>query len=242
MVYQCPMVQPFTRRVATSAGILALVITGLVTTTAAADDAGSGEVTDATWYALADDAADELEATDWEALSAADGCELVAVEITEVVDPVANAEAGAPEDLAVTVVEREEVCGGSLTPALAFHGRGESIDGAPRAAVAPGSDCSGTSGPGTICISRSGSYVSTSFQYGGSGTISAFLKLYRISSSASGCPTGDTIATSSTSSYSNGTRRSLTVYAPSYAGYSAHIWKYVGLGVNTNWGSACGVL
>lgn len=228
MVYQCQMVQPIGRRVATAAGILALALTGATLTPAAADSGSVDDLSDAAWYALADEAADEVEATDWAAVSAAEGCTLVDVSVTEVVDPEANAAAGAPEDLAVPVVEREEICPTSTTTL--------------RTAVSAGSDCSTTSGPGTLCISRSGSYVSTSFQYNGSGTISAFLKLYKISTSASGCPTGTALATGSEQSYSNGTRRSLSVYAPSYGGYSSHIWKYVGLGVYTDWGSACGNL
>lgn len=224
MVYQCPMVQPNTRRVATTAGILALVLLGATITPAAAADPADDKLSDASWYALADDAADEAEATDWAAVSAADGCELVDIEITEVVDPVANAAAGAPSDLAVTVVEREEICSTSST--------------ALRTAAARASGCSTTSGPGTLCISRSGNYVSTSFQYNGSGSISAYLRLYKIGST-SGCPTGDVIGTSSTQSYSNGTRRSLSVYQPSSGAYSSHIWRHVGLGHYTDWGAAC---
>ena len=235
MVYQYRMVQSNTRRAATTAGIIALALMGAAMTPAAADD--TDEISDDAWYALADDAADEIEATDWEAISAADGCVLVDVTVREVVDPQANTDAGAPEDLAVPVVEREEVCPSgttTLTSDLAFGGDMQTN-------VSPGSDCNGTSGPGTICISRSGSYVATSWQYNGSVTVSAYLKLYDISTGASGCPTGDSLASSSTSSYSNGTRRSLTVYSPSYDGYSSYIWRYVGLGHYTAWGSACGI-
>ncbi|WP_420111431.1 hypothetical protein [Pseudactinotalea sp.] len=219
------MVQPNTRRVATTAGILALVLVGATISPATASDPAADERSDDSWYAWADDAADEVEATDWEALSAADGCELVDLTIAEVVDPVANAAVGAPEDLAVTVVEREEICSTSSA--------------ALRTASVRASGCSTTSGPGTLCISRSGNYVSTSFQYNGSSTISAYLRLYKIGST-SGCPTGTVLATSSTQSYSNGTRRSLSVYSPSSGAYSSHVWRHVGLGHYTDWGAACG--
>ena len=236
MGYEWGMSQVFARRASIGAGLLGLVLLGAIASPASAeiDDARS----DAEWYALADDAAAEVEAIDWEQMSAADGCRLVEVDIREVVDEAANAEAGAPEDLAVPVVERLEVCT-PLTSALVADDDART-DGDKGAAVSAGSDCSGTSGPGYLCISRSGSYVTTSWRYDGSGTVKAFLKLYRISASASGCPTGSALATSSTSSYSDGTRRSLTVYAPSYSGYSSHVWKYVGLGVYNDWGSACG--
>jgi hypothetical protein len=232
------MTQGIMRRSVTAAGVMVVLLLGVAVTPASADS--DAEVSDADWYAMADDATAEVEATDWAAVSAEDGCRLVDVEIEEVVDSELNEAMGAPADLAVPVVEREEVCGG-LTSDRAVSDESRTTSGL-ESMVSRGSDCSGTSGPGYLCISRSGSYVTTSFRYDGSGTIKAFLKLYRISSSASGCPTGSTLATSSTSSYSDGTRRSLTVYAPSYGGYSSHVWRYVGLGVYNNWGSACGVL
>lgn len=232
------MTQGILRRSATAAGVMVVLLLGVAVTPTSADS--DADVSDADWYAMADDATAEVEATDWAAVSAEDGCRLVDVEIEEVVDSELNEAMGAPADLAVPVVEREEVCGG-LTSDQAVSGDSRTT-GSLEAMVSRGSDCSWTSGPGYLCISRSGSYVTTSFRYDGSGTIKAFLKLYRISSSASGCPTGSTLATSSTSSYSDGTRRSLTVYAPSYGGYSSHVWRYVGLGVYNNWGSACGVL
>lgn len=204
---------------------------------AAAETGDADDRSDAAWYALADDAVDEIEATDWAAVSAAEGCVLLDVTVHEVVDPEANAAMGAPADLAVPVVEREEDCSsrpGSLGSDLAF-------DNDARTTVAPGSGCSTTSGPGTLCISRSGSYVTTSWRYTGSGTISAYLRLYKISSGASGCPTGTTLATSSTSTYTNGVRRSLSVYATSYGAYSSYVWRHVGLGHYTSWGAACGI-
>lgn len=216
----------------------AAILLGAATAPAAADTGGTelSDLSDAEWYDLAEDAAAEVEATDWAAVSAADGCELVDVEIAEVVDADLNAALGAPEDLAVPVVEREETCPTTLGSDLQFD------DGIGTTAIPRGSDCSTTSGPGTLCISRSGSYVTSSFRYNGSGSISAFLRIYDISPSATGCPTGDTIATSSTSSYSSGTRRSLTVYAPSWDGYSTHVWRYVGLGHYTDWGAACAAM
>lgn len=237
LLYEWGMSQAFARRATIGAGLLALIVVGALASPASADV--QDDLSDAEWYAMADDAVAEVEATDWAEVSAEEGCRLVDVDIREVVDEAANAEAGAPDDLAVPVVERVEVCQ-PLTSALTASSDGARTDGSMGVTVDPGSDCASTSGPGYLCISRSGGYVTTSWRYDGSGSVKAFLKLYRISASASGCPTGSTLATSSTSSYSDGTRRSLTVYAPSYSGYSSHVWKYVGLGVNTDWGSACG--
>ncbi|HLV54537.1 MAG TPA: hypothetical protein VKY71_03055 [Actinotalea caeni] len=221
------------RRVSACIGVLGLLVLGVAAAPASAGT-GADEIGAAEWYEAADDAVAEIEATDWAAISAQQGCRLVDVEVTEVVDPELNAAIGAPADLAVPVVEREERCGGLDSSMVAGSGL--------RTTVAPGSDCSTTSGPGTLCISRSGSYVTTSFRYNGSGTVKAYLRIYKISSSASGCPTGTTLATSSTASYSNGTQRSLSVYAPSSGAFSSYVWRYVALNHYTAWGSACGVL
>lgn len=236
VVYQGRMSLGIARRTTAAIGLLGLLVLGVAAAPATAD---AEDPSDAEWYALADEAVAEVEATDWAALSAQDGCKLVELEITEVVDPELNEALGAPEDLAVPVVEREEMCAG-LDSSLVFDG-GERTDGGMGTMVSRGSDCSSTSGPGRLCIARSGNYVSTSFRYSGSGSIKAYLRLYDISTSASGCPTGSTIATGSTSSYSYGTQRSLTVYSPSYDAYSSYIWRYVGLGHYTAWGSACGI-
>lgn len=242
-MYEWGMSQAFARRATVGTGLIALILLGALAAPATADAEDEGDLSDAEWYAMAEDAAAEVEAIDWAEVSSDDGCRLVDVDITEVVDEAANVAAGAPDDMAVPVVERVEVCDEVTTARSVDSGAmsgGESLAGALGTTVARGSDCSRTSGPGYVCISRSGSYVTTSWRYDGPGTVRAFLKLYRISSSASGCPTGSALATSSTSSYSDGTRRSLTVYAPGYSGYSSHVWKYVGLGVYSNWGSACG--
>lgn len=275
VVYQCRMLPVKAHRPAVVAGVLGLLLTGVALTPAAAepseptdptDDATSAGPsmpadaelpdTDAEWYDLAEEAVADAEGTDWGAVAQASGCELVSVTVTEVVDPVANAAQGAPEDLAVPVIEREEDCG----PLVTVLGEGSEAagpgvedgttdDGGDEAAggdnaidVGRGSDCSGTDGPGTVCTYRSGSYVTTSFRYSGSGTIRAFLKIYDIPTSASGCPTGTGLATGGVYSYSDGTRRTVSVYSPRYDAYSGHVWKYVGVGVYTNWGAACGII
>ncbi len=210
--------------------------------TAAAAEASDGSDTDDTsaqeWADVADAAAQEAASTDWAAMSAAVGCVLVDVEVTEAVSEEINAALGAPEDLALPVVEREERCSGDARPTQAPTTQ----SGVEARLAMAGSDCAATDGPGQVCISRSGSYVTTSFQYAGSGTIRAFLKIYDTPDGASSCPTGTTLATGATSTYSDGTRRSLSVYAPQSGGYSAHVWKYLGVGINTNWGAACGDL
>jgi hypothetical protein len=184
------------------------------------------------WSSWAADAAAEAEATDWAAVSRAAGCVLTGVQVQGVVDPVANAAMGAPADLEVTVVERTEECDGA--PAA----RGLTLEGT--AAEAAGG-CASTHGPGTVCLGRSGSYVTTSWRYTGSGTIDAYLRLYRVPST-SGCPTGTAVGSSATQTYTNGTQRSLSVSSPTVQGYSAHVWRYVALGSYTDWGAACGVV
>lgn len=199
-------------------------------TPAQADDGPSADSSDAAWQAWAQDAFDEAEATDWAALSAAEGCRLLDVTVSELVDERANAERGAPADLAVPVVERTEECEATATSA-----RG----GAATTAMASG--CAATSGPGSLCLARSGSYVTTSFRYDGGGTVTAFLKIYA-PSSLSGCPTGPALATGASQTYEDGTRRSLSVYAPDRDGYSSHVWRHVGAGIHSDWGAVCATL
>lgn len=211
---------------------LAIGVALAVPASADSDDVGTVDapMSVAQWHDWEQDSAAEAAATDWEQVARDAGCELTAVRVRTVVDPVANEAMGAPSDLEVTVVERTESCGSSA-PLAARTMAAESAAGG----------CSGTHGPGTICIGRSGSFVTTSWRYTGSGTIEAYLRVYRVGSTA-GCPTGTALGTSATQTYTTGVQRSLSVSAPTVQGYSSHVWRYVGLGAYTDWGAACGTL
>lgn len=222
---------------------LALLVTGASLPAAAhaplADDV-AGPAPDrspAEWRAWADDLRTELEATDWAALSEASGCELTSVEIVDVVDGQANAEAGAPADLALPVVHREEDCAAALAEGIDAPAAAPPSFTALGAQVAA-SSCRGVTG-GRSCIARSGSYVTGSYTYYGSGTTSGFSRLYRVSS-LSGCPRGTTMATSSDSTLGYGGRSSVTA-ALGAGKYSMHFWRKVLIG-HSDTGGACAAL
>lgn len=206
------------------------VVLGLTAVPVQAGDTPPESMSDAEWATWAEHAFAEAEATDWAALAAADGCRLLEVSVSELVDAQANAERGAPADLAVPVVERTEECGAAPASARGTDATAALVSG-----------CSVTAGPGQLCLTRSGSYVTTSFRYDGGSTIRAFLKLYA-PSTLSGCPTGPTVGTGASQSYEQGTRRSLSVYAPDRDGYSSHVWRHVGAGIHTDWGAVCSTL
>src|SRR5690606_41036111 len=148
------------RRVSACIGVLGLLVLGVAAAPASAGT-GADEIGAAEWYEAADDAVAEIEATDWAAISAQQGCRLVDVEVTEVVDPELNAAIGAPADLAVPVVEREERCAGLDSSMAAGSGL--------RTPVAPGRNCSTPSGPAPLSIAGSGSYGTASLRYHPSG-------------------------------------------------------------------------
>ncbi|HLS62854.1 MAG TPA: hypothetical protein VK060_05735 [Ruania sp.] len=185
--------------------------------------------TDTDWQDWSAQLEAEARTTDWAADSAARGCELISVDIVSTTVPEGTLR-GAPEDLQVPVVEREEDC-----TAQASVSTGSAR---PDGAMTPmASACASTSGPGTVCLSRSGSYLSASFTYRGSGTIAGFIRAYERSSSG-GCGSGSTLGTSAERSYSNGTTRTLSTYQPGYGHYSARFWKDVWWG-HQNLGTVC---
>jgi len=187
------------------------------------------DATDTDWQDWSAQLETEARTTDWAADSAARGCELISVDIVRTTVP-EGALRGAPEDLQLPVVEREEDC---TTQASV-----STQSARPEGAMTPmASTCASTSGPGTVCLSRSGSYLSASFTYRGSGTISGFIRAYQRSSSA-GCGTGSTLGTSAERSYSNGTTRTLSTYQPGYGHYSAAFWKDAWVG-HQNLGTVC---
>ena len=182
-------------------------------------------------------ARDRIAATtyDWEADSAARGCELIEVELLEEVDEGYNAAIGAPADLATVRVDRVEDC---AEGAMESHAAGS--DRRPGAAP-PGTSCNnGTKGPGTICLSSSGGRITASWQYRGSGQESGFLRVYQIPSGSNGCPTGSTWLTSPSMTWNSGQTRSTSKAQSQSGAYSAHIWRANTIG-HSDWGATCGV-
>jgi hypothetical protein len=199
-----------------------------------------------TWEAWAADERADAEATDWAADSAARGCELIDVTITDEVDVGYNRAMGAPDGLSTHRVDLEEDCSDASMAvtegAATKDGSARAVDdGAAAYAVPSGNRCSSTTGPGTMCLSKSSGRIYASWKYSGSGSVSGFIRVYRISSSSSGCPTGSTWLTGSESTWSSGTTRTISKSAGSYGGYSSHFWKKVTIG-HTNWGGTCAVL
>ncbi|WP_159622252.1 hypothetical protein [Ruania rhizosphaerae] len=190
------------------------------------------ESTDAEWLAWATALEDEVSTTDWAADSAERGCELVSIDIRDTTVPEGQ---GAPAGLTIPIVERSEDC--TTTASLAQTPRLQNRTTDATAALA--SACASTSGPGTICLTRSGSYVTSSFTYYGSSSPKGFVRLYQRSSS-SGCGTGSTIATGGSYTYSYGETHSISAYA-GYGHYSGAFWRKTTFG-HTNWGTVCDTL
>lgn len=199
------------------------------TSTGTGDAATPGAAaSDAQWQEWSEDLFAEARTTDWAADSASRGCELVSVDIVSTTVPEGTL-AGAPEDLQVPMVDRVEDCTTSLSTRSS---KGTSPD----SSFAAASACRSISGPSTICLSRSGSYVVASYTYRGGGSTDGFLRIYQRSSS-SGCGTGSTLATRS-GSFSSGYTYTRSTYRPSYGHFSAAFWNETWWG-HTNWGTVC---
>ncbi|MEL7977728.1 hypothetical protein AAG589_17820 [Isoptericola sp. F-RaC21] len=190
------------------------------------------------WESWAAQERADAEATDWEADSAARGCTLEDVTISEEVDRDYNLAMGAPADLATHRVDLLEDCGDAAAADTASRA---ATSEASTLALPSGNRCASTSGPGTMCLSKSSGRIYASWQYRGSGSVSGFLRIYRVSSGASGCPTGTTWLTGGSSTWRNGDTRTISKTRTSAGGYSAHIWKKVTIG-HTDWGGVCSVL
>lgn len=172
---------------------------------------------------------------DWDADSAARGCELVELEILEEVDEDYNTAIGAPADLATVRVDRVEDC---AEGAMESHASGS--DRRP-GAVAPGTSCNnGTKGPGTICLSSSGGRITASWHFRGSGQERGFLRVYQIPAGSNGCPTGSTWLTSPSMTWNSGQTRSTSKAQSQSGAYSAHIWRANTIG-HSDWGATCDV-
>jgi len=189
------------------------------------------------WEAWAAQERADAEATDWKADAAARGCTLEDVTISEEVDADYNLAMGAPADLVTHRVDLLEDCGDA--PAAAARTSGAA--GATTLSLPSGDQCATTSGPGTMCLTKSSGRIYASWQYRGSGSVSGFLRIYRVSSGADGCPTGTTWLTGAGSTWSSGDTRTISKTRTTAGGYSAHIWKKVTIG-HTDWGGACATL
>lgn len=190
--------------------------------------APSVSATDAEWQEWSADLFAEARATDWAADSAARGCELISVDIVSTTVPEGSL-AGAPDSLEVPMVDRVEDCS---TAGTADGSAGT----APDTAFAAASACRSISGPSTICLNRSGSYVVASYTYRGGGSTDGFLRIYQRSKS-SGCGTGSTLATRS-GSFTSGYTYTRSTYEPGYGHYSAAFWHETWYG-HSNWGTVC---
>ncbi|WP_418275305.1 hypothetical protein ACNHYB_10575 [Isoptericola jiangsuensis] len=198
---------------------------------------------DARWEAWAAEDRATIEATDWAAASAGRGCELVELEIVTEVDAAYNASVGAPADLATARADMVEDCDNPTAESLAKKAGANGLlaTDVSTTAIGSGSTCATTHGPGTICISKSSGIVYNSWRYDGSGSVSGFLRIYKIPTSSSSCYRGSTWLTGSDMTWSSGMTRSIGKTRAGYSGYSAHIWKKVTIG-HTDWGRACAKL
>lgn len=179
----------------------------------------------AEWQDWSTDLFAEARSTDWAADSASRGCELISVDIVSTTVP-EGALAGAPAELEVPMVDREEDCtSDSSADAQQLS-----------AAAVAASACRSITGPSTICLNRSGSYVVASYTYRGGGSTDGFLRVYERSSS-SGCGTGSTLGTRS-GTFNSGVTYSRSVYHAGSGHFSASFWHETWWG-HTNWGSVC---
>lgn len=195
------------------------------------------------WEAWAAQERAAAEATDWKADSAARGCTLEDVTISEEVDRDYNLAMGAPADLATHRVDLLEDCDDAataVTDGTTTASRAATSE-ASTLALPSGNRCAYTSGPGTMCLSKSNGRIYATWKYRGSGSMTGFLRIYRVSSGVSGCPTGTTWLTGPSSKWYSGDTRTISKTRTSAGGYSAHIWKKVTIG-HTDWGGVCSVL
>ncbi|TDE97235.1 hypothetical protein EXU48_03220 [Occultella glacieicola] len=197
----------------------------------------AADATDAEWYAWSEAERATARATDWAADAAQRGCTLLSVEITDTTMPEVAAQIGAPADVLLPVVDRREDCAPARTTTFGSTTQGLATAQAHTQRFgATGADCSTTSGPGSLCVYRSGNYVVSSFAYYGGGSISGYMSIYK------SCGSSPKLVSSGVSGYTYGVQRSVSVYSGASTNYSARFWRYVGLGHYTNWGSACGYL
>ncbi len=195
------------------------------------------------WEAWAAQERAAAEATDWKADSAARGCTLKDVTISDEVDRDYNLAMGAPADLATHRVDLLEDCDEAATAVDdgASTASRAATSEASTLALPSGNRCAYTSGPGTMCLSKSSGRIYATWKYRGSGSMTGFMRIYRVSSGVSGCPTGTTWLTGASSKWYSGDTRTISKTRTSAGGYSAHIWKKVTIG-HTDWGGVCTVL
>lgn len=238
------------RNIAAGLGVAALALALTLTATAPSQAATEPEnlpgvpapgSSAATWEAWAAQERADAEATDWAADSEARGCALQDVTISSEVDADYNLAMGAPADLATHRVDLLESCDETATAVAGDTAVRSSTSGVTTMSLPSGNQCEETKGPGTMCLSKSSGRIYASWKYRGSGSVTGFLRIYRVSSGVSGCPTGTTWLTGGDSRWYNGDTRTISKTRTSAGGYSAHIWKKVTIG-HTDWGGACAVL
>lgn len=198
------------------------------------DETPAAHASVAQWQAWAEHDLDQARRYDWAADSEARGCTLVEIEFSTEVDPGYNAAMGAPAGLSTVRVDRVEECEEPTAQMKAMT----SIQ-ARTASVPRGTRCNyGTRGPGTICLSSSGSWITASWQNRGSAATTGFLRIYRIPTNATHCPTGTTWHTGAQTTWSSGQTRSISKAQTQNGAYSAHIWRKNVVG-HSNWGGTC---
>ncbi|MFD6177018.1 MULTISPECIES: hypothetical protein [unclassified Isoptericola] len=195
----------------------------------------------AEWEAWAAQERADAEATDWKADAAARGCTLEEVTVSEEVDADYNLAMGAPADLKTHRVDLLEKCADPAVDDTAGTAARSTTSDAATLSLPSGDRCASTSGPGTMCLQKSSGRIYASWLYRGSGSITGFMRIYRVSTGVSGCPTGTTWLTGASATWHNGDTRTISKTRTSAGGYSAHMWKKVLIG-HTDLGGACASL
>lgn len=203
---------------------------------AASNDTPAATASEGQWHTWAERRYLEAQSIDWAADSAARGCELLEVSITTGVDAVYNESVGAPAGLATVVVERLEHC------TQAQHSlSSRDANGSPETSIKslpPGPRCNETRGPGTICISSTGGFITGSWLNSSSGNVTGFLRIYTMPNNATSCSTHTTWFTGPTMTWRPGETRSISRSKTHSGNYSTYIWREALIG-HTNLGGTC---
>lgn len=173
---------------------------------------------------------------DWAAESAARGCEILELQIIKDIDAAYNAEIGAPADLQTVRVERTERCDDPVPHGFAAVGQHEASLDAARVPV--GNRCAAATGPGTVCIARSGGVITGSYRYDGNASPRGFVRIGTIAATATSCPIGTTWLTGPTQNWVKGVTRSVSRTHLAAGTFSVYAWRVASQG-NVNWGNTC---
>lgn len=241
---------PTIRRSTTSVmAALAIGIAGMaaIAPAATAEDSASNDepvpvpaagASESEWEEWASAETARAQAFDWAADSAARGCELVSVDITQEVDADFNESMGAPADLQTFLADRLENCDPKVAASLVAESTpmATTSSAQPSSTVPRGTRCVSSRGPGTICIHRTGGMLSGSWLNSSGGNITGYLRLGRITVNSTACPGGTHLMTGPTSRWNSGQTR--TISRTQGAGtYSVHMWQG-----NSRLGATCAQL